>query len=89
MLHAAVVAQACSRAPGLERLYTNGANGRKCARDIEQLHHIRIEVVRRPGNGTTGTLHDAAQAIGAAEEIKPRVRGSAAALGRRANTCVD
>jgi hypothetical protein len=68
---AAVVAQACSKALGLERLYTDGANGGKCARDIEQLHHSRVEIVRRPGNGTTGTLHDAAQAIGAAEEINP------------------
>jgi putative transposase len=59
---AAVVAQACSKAPGLEKLYTDGAYGGKCARDIEQLHHIRVEVVRRPGNGTTGTLHDPKQA---------------------------
>lgn len=55
---AAVVAQACSKAPGLEKLYTDGAYGGKCARDIEQLHHIRVEVVRRPDNGMTGTLHD-------------------------------
>jgi transposase len=68
---AAVVAQACSKAPGFERLYTNGANRGKRARDIEQLHHIRVEVVRHPGNGTMGTLHDAAQAIGADEEINP------------------
>jgi transposase len=55
---AAVVAQACAKAPGLEKLYTDGAYGGKCARDIEQLHHIQVQVVRRPGNGTTGTLHD-------------------------------
>lgn len=52
---AAVVAQACAKAPGLETLYTDGAYGGKCARDIAQRHHIRVEVVRRPGNGTTGT----------------------------------
>lgn len=54
---AAVVAQACSKAPRLEKLYTGGEYGSNCARNIEQLHHIRVEVVRRPGNGATGTLH--------------------------------
>jgi putative transposase len=58
---AAVVAQACAKAPGLEKLYTDGAYGGKCARDIEQLRHMRVEVVRRPGNSTTGTLHDPAR----------------------------
>jgi putative transposase len=58
---AAVVAHACSKHPGLEKLYTDGAYGGRCARDIEQQHHIRVEVVRRPGNGTTGTLHDSVQ----------------------------
>jgi hypothetical protein len=53
-----VVAQACAKSPGLEKLYTDGAYGGKCAHDIEQAHHIRVEVVRHPGNGTTGTLHD-------------------------------
>jgi transposase len=66
---AAVVAQACSKAPGLEKLYTDGAYGGKCARDIEQLHHIRVEVVRRPGNGTTGTLHHPEQASMPTAEI--------------------
>lgn len=64
---AAVVAQACSKAPGLEKLYTDGAYGGKCARDIEQLHHIRVEVVRRHGNSRTGTLHDPEKAMPAAE----------------------
>ena len=66
---AAVVAQACSKAPGLEKLYTDGAYGGKCARDIEQLHHIRVEVVRHPGNGRTGTLHDPDQTAVPAAEI--------------------
>lgn len=57
-----VVAQACSKMPGLEKLYTDGAYAGKCARDIEQQHHIRVEVVRRPGNGTTGTLRETSQA---------------------------
>ncbi|WP_075790650.1 IS5 family transposase [Massilia putida] len=67
---AAVVAQACAKAPRLEKLYTDGAYSGKCARDIEQQHHIRVEVVRRPGNGTTGTLHNAAQATVPTMEIE-------------------
>jgi len=66
---AAVVAQACAKAPGLQKLYTDSAYGGTCARDIEQRHHLRVEVVRRPGNGTTGTLHNAAQGTGSAAEI--------------------
>jgi len=45
---AAVVAQACVKSPRLEKLYTDGAYGGKCAHDIEKAHHIRVEVVRRP-----------------------------------------
>ena len=55
---AAVVAQACAKASGLQRIYTDGAYSGKCARDIEQQHHIRVEIVRHPGNSTIGTLHD-------------------------------
>jgi putative transposase len=66
---AAVVAQTCSKTPGLEKFYTDGAYGGKCARDIEQLRHIRVEVVRRLGNGTMGTLHDPKQAAMPAAEI--------------------
>jgi transposase len=55
---AAVVAQACAKSPRLEKLYTDGAYSRRCARDIEQAHHIRGEVVRHPANGMTGTLYD-------------------------------
>ena len=55
---AAVDAQACAKVPKLEKLYTDGGYGGKCACDIEQTNHIRVEVVRRPGNGATGTLHD-------------------------------
>jgi transposase len=58
---AAVVAQACAKSPRLEKLYTDGAYGGKCAHDIEQAHHIVVDVVRHPGNGTTGTLHDPKQ----------------------------
>jgi len=66
---AAVVAQACAKAPGLEKLYTDGAYGGKCARDIEQTHHIRVEVVRHPGNRATGTLLDPAQSPAPAAEV--------------------
>ena len=55
---ATVVTQACSKGPRLERLYTDGAYGGKCAQAIEQAQHIRVEVVRHRANGTTGTLHD-------------------------------
>jgi transposase len=58
-----VVAQACRKVPTLERLYTDGAYGGQCARAIEQTHGIRVEVVRRPGNRSTGTLHDAQQPL--------------------------
>lgn len=58
---AAVVAQACSKAPRLEKLHTDSAYSGKCACDIEQRHHIRVEVVRHPENGTTGTLRDPKQ----------------------------
>jgi hypothetical protein len=66
---AAVVAQACAKAPGLQKLYTDSAYGGACARNIEQRHYLRVEVVRRPGNGTTGTLHNFAQGTGPAAEI--------------------
>ncbi|WP_100877064.1 transposase [Janthinobacterium sp. 64] len=56
---ATVVTQACSMSPRLDKLYIDRAYGGKCAHAIEQAHHIRVAVVRHPGNGTTGTLHDA------------------------------
>jgi transposase len=65
---AAVVAKACAKVPGLENLYIGGAYG-KCVRNIEQLHHIRVEVVPRRENGTTGTLHDPKQTAAPAAEI--------------------
>jgi transposase len=66
---AAAVAQACAKAPGLETLYTDALYGGKCARTIEQTHNIVVEVVRRPGNRTTGTLHDPAHSAEAMAEI--------------------
>jgi putative transposase len=58
-----VVAQACRKAPTIARLYTDGAYGGQCAQAIEQAHGIRVEVVRRPGNRSTGTLHTAQQLL--------------------------
>ena len=60
---AQVVAQACRKAPTIERLYTDAAYGGQCAQAIEQNHGIRVEVVRRPGNRSTGTLHDPQQSV--------------------------
>lgn len=58
-----VVAQACRKAPSIQRLYTDGAYGGQCASTIEQIHGIRVEVVRRPSNRSTGTLHDPQQPL--------------------------
>jgi len=80
-----VVAQACHKAPILERLYTDGAYGGQCAKAIEQTHDIRVEVVRRLGNRLTGTLQRCAAAAAAASTRGcPRPRRPAQALGRRA-----
>ena len=60
---AEVVAQACAKVPGLKKLYTDGAYGGKCAHAIEQTHGISVEVVRHPGNRSTGTWQDAQQPL--------------------------
>ena len=56
---AQVVAQACTKIPGLTKLYTDGAYGGKCAQAIEQTHGISVQVLRHPGNRSTGTWQDA------------------------------
>ena len=53
-----VVAHACAKVPGLKKLYADGAYGGKCAQAIEQTHGISVEVVRHPGNRSTGTWQD-------------------------------
>ena len=58
-----VVAQACAKVPGLKKLYTDAAYGGKCAQAIEQTHGISVEVVRHPGNRSTGTWQDAQQPL--------------------------
>lgn len=56
---AEVVALACTKVPGLKKLYTDAAYGGQCAQAIEKEHSISVEVVRHPGNRSTGTWHDA------------------------------
>lgn len=60
---AAVVAQACTKVPGLKKLYTDGAYGGQCALAMEKTHGISVEVVRHPGNRSTGTWQDAQQQL--------------------------
>jgi len=60
---AEVVAQACTKVPGLKKLYTDAAYGGKCAVGIELTHGISVEVVRHPGNRSTGTWQDAQQPL--------------------------
>lgn len=60
---AEVVAKACTKIPGLKKLYADGAYGGECAQAIEQTHGISVEVVRHPGNRSTGTWQDAQQPL--------------------------
>ena len=60
---AEVVAQARTKVPGLKTLYTDGAYGGKCAVATWATHGIRVEVVRHPGNRSTGTWQDAQQPL--------------------------
>lgn len=60
---AQVVAQACAKVPGLKKLYADGAYGGKCATAIEETHAISVEIVRHPGNRSTGTWQDAQQPL--------------------------
>ena len=58
-----VVAQACTKAPGLLKLYTDAAYAGICAQSLEQAHGISVEVVRHPGNRATGTWQDLQQPL--------------------------
>jgi transposase len=60
---APVVAQACAKVPGLKKLYADGAYGGQCAVAIEQTHGLSVEIVRHPGNRSTGTWRDAQQPL--------------------------
>jgi putative transposase len=58
-----VVAAACAKVPGLLKLYADGAYGGKCAQAIQTAHDISVEIVRHPGNRSTGTWQDAQQPL--------------------------
>jgi transposase len=58
-----VVAKACAKVPELKKLYTDAAYGGKCAAAIEKTHGIAVEVVRHPGNRSTGTWQDKQQLL--------------------------
>ncbi len=55
---AEVVAKACAKVPELKKLYADAAYGGQCAQAIEKTHGISVEVVRHPGNRSTGTWQD-------------------------------
>jgi putative transposase len=68
---APVVAQAMAKVPGLRKLYTDAAYGGQCAQAIEKAHPaLSVEVVRHPGNRSTGTWQDAQQPLW--PEVVPR-----------------
>lgn len=60
---APVVALACAKVPGLKKLYADSAYSGKCAQTIEQTHGIHVEIVRHPGNRSTGTWQNAQQPL--------------------------
>lgn len=60
---AEVVAQACTKVPGLNKVYADAAYGGKCAVAIEKAHDISVEIVRHPGNRSTGTWQDTQQPL--------------------------
>ncbi len=60
---APVVAQACAKVPTLKKLYADSAYSGKCATAIEEVHGISVEIVRHPGNRSTGTWQDVQQPL--------------------------
>lgn len=60
---APVVAQACAKVPGLKKLFVDAAYGGQCALAVEKAHGIAVEVVRHPGNRSTGTWQDQQQPL--------------------------
>jgi putative transposase len=58
-----VVARACAKVPGLKKLYTDAAYGGQCALTIDKTHGLSVEVVRHPGNRSTGTWQSAQQPL--------------------------
>jgi transposase len=61
---APVVAQAMAKVPGLQRLYADAAYGGRCVQGIVAAHPtLAVEIVRHPGNRTTGTWSDPQQSL--------------------------
>lgn len=60
---APVVAQACAKVPGLKALFADAAYGGRCAESIEKTHGIAVNIVRHPGNRTTGSWQTAQQPL--------------------------
>ena len=58
-----VVAMTCAKVPGLKKLYADSAYAGQCAAAIEKTHGISVEVVRHPGNRSTGTWRDSQQPL--------------------------
>ena len=55
----AVVAHACAKVSGLQKLYADGAYAGKCKQGIEAAHpSLNVEIVRHPNNRNTGTWDD-------------------------------
>jgi len=60
---APVVALACAKVPTLQKLYADAAYGGKCATAIAEAHGLSVEIVRHPGNRSTGAWQDAQQPL--------------------------
>ena len=59
-----VVAQACAKVPGLQKLYADGAYAGKCKEGIEAAHPtLKVDIVRHPHNRNTGTWNDVQQPL--------------------------
>jgi putative transposase len=63
-----VVALACAKAPGLKKLYADGAYTGPRAFAIEDTHHLSVEIVRRSDNRHTGTWNTAQQPLWPADQ---------------------
>ena len=60
----ALVAQACAKVSGLQKLYADGAYAGKCKEDIEVAHPtLDVEIVRHPHHRNTGTWDDVQQRL--------------------------
>lgn len=53
-----MVARGCAKYPLLHKLYVDGGYDGQCAEYLHQRHHLDVDVVRHPANGSVGRLHD-------------------------------